>query len=425
MDATESAREVITSGQKLAQGTGDLVKSTVSFSWAMSLLTARQVAAMMLPTSPSRQVDEAASAMNRVTRAAAGQLDGAVRTTFAMGNNIQTGLVDLAFSAVTPSKKGAPAPPAGATKALSIPMWTGGMRRVAGVRTVSSGAVHRPVPQQELVSTLARYQEESSADPRDLETITIGLWKSEGFSTTVGKYLLPENTLADRRLPRQTLGIAHVGFGSGSTERLVFDVAKLTDLFETRAHPDFKGFSYEGIGAILRIYEPGFFKVMSGALGLIRLDAPDPPDPKDFYAGFLGKFPSDIQRLIVHGYGRIIAFSSMNIYGAIREATTLPAERVEAAVHGCGFAFAYMNNADMPRILENSAVPFDDPIRAAFQSGIVFALVFFEWYVPGGLAAWQPKGKLEAELIDRARAEAALAQKRGYLLPFRLENPIR
>src|SRR5262249_60618876 len=142
-------------------------------------------------------------------------------------------------------------------------------RRVAGVRTVASGALNRPVPQQELVEALTKYHTEATTGTTELQKSVTGLWKSEGLSTTVGKFLLPDNKLSDPRLPRHVLPIAHVGFGSGSTELLEFDVAKLTARFTDVCHPDYRGFSYEGIGAILRIYERGFFKLLSGALSLI------------------------------------------------------------------------------------------------------------------------------------------------------------
>ena len=77
----------------------------------------------------------------------------------------------------------------------------------------------------------------------------------------------------------------------------------------------------------------------------------------------------------------------------------------------------------MPNVLENSAIPFDRTIRAAFQNGLIYSQVFFDWYLPGLLEDWQPKGPLEAELIDHARREAAAARKRGYPLAMRLENP--
>jgi len=270
---------------------------------------------------------------------------------------------------------------------------------------------------------LIEYHRESTAGTVERVKAVVGLWKSEGLSTSIGKHLMPENTLADPQLPSNVLPIAHVGFGSGSTEAMLFGVDQLHALFAARCHPHYVGFSYEGIGAILRIYERGFFKVMSGTLGLIPLDAPDGPSPEGFFAAYLQQYPPDLQRLIAHGYGRIVAFSNIDIYTAIQQATAFPPARVEPAVHGCGFAFAFMNSADLPRILERSAVPFAPAVRAAFQNGLVYSLVFFDWYTPGLLAAWQAQGPLEAELVNHARGEAEASKRRGYLLPFRLEQP--
>jgi hypothetical protein len=267
----------VAASMEMMKATGDLLKSLTRFSWAMSVYTAHQAVGMM--TSNPLNNNNAGS-MDALATAASRQLSGPVRTAYSIGTNVQSGLIDFAFNASGFGPKGQKAP-SDAT-GLSVPMMTGGRRRVAGVSTVSSGAVHRPVPQAELVETLTRYQMEAAENPADLPKIVIGLWKSEGFSTTVGKYQLSENTFGDPRLPRQALPIAHVGFGSGSTESLVFNVSGLTSLFAERAAPDYRDFSYEGIGAILRIYERGFFKVMSGALGLIRLDAPDGPDPAGF-----------------------------------------------------------------------------------------------------------------------------------------------
>ena len=397
----------------IVESAGDLVKSVGKFSLAMSLLAARQITGLVRPKD-ARSVDD-------VTRAAGGHMSGVVRTAFAVGTNVQSGLVDAAFNAVGMGVKGQQ--PTGDTSKLVIPLQTMASRRVAGVKTVASGASDRGVPQAELVLKLTQYQVEQQGRPIDAAKAVIGLWKSEGLATSIGKHLLPENTWTDPRFPREVLPIAHVGFGSGSTEEMVFDVAKLDALFASTCAPDYLGFAYEGIGAILRIYERGFFKVMSGALGLIRLDAPDGPDPKNLFGDYLKQFPPDRQRLIVHGYGRLVAFSNLNIYKAIQEATSFPAERWEATVHGAAFAFAMMNSADMPTVLENSNIPFDRSIRAAFQNGLIYSQVFFDWYLPGLLEDWRPTGPLEAELIDHARREAAAARKRGYPLAMRLENP--
>jgi hypothetical protein len=402
----------------LVQSTGALLKSVGRFSIGMSLLAAKQAASFVMPAGKS--TPDAAS-MDDVTRAAGEHLSGPVRTAFAVGTNVQAGVVDAAFNLAGAGPKGQR--PQGNTSDLAIPMTTGATRRVTGVRTVASGALERGVPQDEFVMRINGYHDESASGTIEREKTVSGLWKSEGLSTSLGKHRLTENTLRDPRLHGQVLPIAHVGFGSGSTESLVFDVEQINALYADRCAPDYRGFSYEGIGAILRIYERGFFKVMSGALGLIKLDAPDGPDPSGFFAAYMQRFPPDIQRLIAHGYGRIVAFSNMNIYAALTEITTYPAERIEPAVHGAGFAFAFMNSADLPRLLDHSAIPFDAHVRAAFQNGLVYALVFFDWYANGLLEHWQPSGALETELIEHARREAASARQRGYPLAFRLENP--
>jgi len=294
---------------------------------------------------------------------------------------------------------------------------------MAGMRTVAAGARERPVPQAELIRRLSAYHAEASTGDSVLDRSVAGLWRSEGLAATIGKHLLPENSLNDPALARQVLPVSHVGFGSGSTESLVFDAAGLDALFSERCARDYLGFAYEGIGAVLRFYERGFLKIMGGALDFIALDAPDGPDPAGFFADYLKQFPSTIQRLITHGYGRIITFSNLTIGSAIKEATALPSERIEPAVHGAAFAFAMVNRVDLPQILRQSAVPYTPAVRAAFQNGLIYALVFLDWYVPGVLATWQPQGALETELIDQARQEAALSVERGFPLAFRLAAP--
>ena len=403
---------------EIARAAGDLAKSVGRFSVAMSVFAARQTAAIV---SSAASGDDPTPRANVVARAAGDQLTGMLKTAYAVGTNLQSGVVDAAFDMASFSSAG-PAP-TGPTTALSIAMKDRIERRVKGVKTVASGALGRPVPQSELVARLNLYQADATSAGVTRDKAVEGLWKSEGLATTVGKHFLRENSFADPALARQVLPIAHVGFGSGSTEAQVFDVPALDALLASACHPDYAPFAYEGIGAIIRIYERGLFKVMSGALGLISLAAPDGPDPKDFFAEYLGRYPAATQRLITHGYGRLVAFSNIDIYTAIRQAAALPVERVEPAVHGAAFAFAMMNAADMPRILENSAVPFAPPVRAAFQNGLMYSLVFFDWYSPGLLDAWQPVGPTETTLIEHARREAAASQARGRLLPFHLENP--
>jgi hypothetical protein len=309
-------------------------------------------------------------------------------------------------------------------RGLKISLLPTATRRMNGVKTVSSGAVNRTIPQAEYVESCRKYQQEAATHVGSLPGVVNGLWKVEGLSTTFGKYRLPDNTLNDPRLPREALGIAHVGYGAASTEHVLFDARKLQDIAATKCEPNYRNFTLEGIGSILRIYEPGFFKFMCGMMGLIPRGAPPGPVRDGFFAGFLSAFSPEVQRLITHGYGRIVAFSRTSIYKALEEAMELPPERVEPCVQGIAFAFAMMNAEEMPRLMENSDIPHPPPARAAFQNGLVYAMVFCDWFAPGLLAAWQPQGRLEEKLIALARAESAANLQRGYPLPFRLETPV-
>jgi hypothetical protein len=293
-----------------------------------------------------------------------------------------------------------------------------------GVKTVSSGATNAVIPQSEFRAGCRRHQQEAAGNPSHMPSVVAGLWKTEGFATTLGKYRLPENTLNDHEIPRESYGIAHVGYGAASTEHTLFDTGKLTEIVETLSEPNYRGFTYEGIGSILRIYEPGLFKFMCGMLGLIPKGAPPGPDKSGFFARFYADFPPETQWLITHGYGRLVGFSNISIYKAIDEAATLPSERVAPCVQGIAFAFAMMNSEEMPRLLENSAIEYDARVRAAFQNGLVYGLVFCDWFVPGFLDAWRPNGKLGEKLTALARNESSLNRKRGYPLPFHLENPV-
>jgi hypothetical protein len=308
---------------------------------------------------------------------------------------------------------------------LSISLLPLARRRINGVKTVSSGAVNRTIPQSEFSQTLRRYQEQAARRTDSMLEVVSGLWRSEGFSTTFGKYRLPENTLDDPKIPRESLGIAHVGYGAASTEHALFDTGKLHEIVETKSNPNYRGFTTEGIGSIVRIYEPGIFKTMCGLLGLIPKGAPPGPDKGGFFAGFYSAWSPEEQRLITHGYGRLVAFSKISVYKAIQEAQALPSDKVYPCVQGIAFAFAMMNSQEMPRLLENSALEAGGDLRAAFQDGLVYGIVFCDWFAPGFLAAWKPQGVLEGKMVDRARAESALNLKRGYALPFALENSFR
>lgn len=339
----------------------------------------------------------------------------------AVSNNLQSGLIGAVSDLAGRGPQGQT--PEGGTSGLSMPLSQSASRRMTGVQTVASGARDRPITQDELIPQWTTYHAEAVASGTERARIVAALWKSEGLATTIAKHPLPENSLRDPLIVPELRPVTHVGFGSGTAEFLAFDAARLDARFRDECVADYREFAYEGVGAMLRAYERGFFKLMTHTVGLIPFDAPEGPNPAGFFAEYLAQYPPHVQRLIAHGYGRIVAFSHMDVYRAIQEATTLPESRVEPVVHGIAFAFAMINSTDLPLYLRRSDIPFAPPVRAAFQNGLVYSLTFLEWFVPGLLAAWQPHGALETDLIALARCESAAAVDRGRPLAFRLDSP--
>jgi len=72
----------------------ELTKSTISFSWGMSLFGFSQLINSLQPR-------KAAGSFDTVTRATERELGSALKATFRVGDNLQRGFVDLMFNILT------------------------------------------------------------------------------------------------------------------------------------------------------------------------------------------------------------------------------------------------------------------------------------------------------------------------------------
>jgi len=290
--------------------------------------------------------------------------------------------------------------------------WQSAWRKLHAFRTVSQKKMEGPLTQADLLSRIAAIQKEAVAG--DIAAKTAALWKMESLGVTFARQARPGDTLHDSRLPAEALPITHVGMGAGTVEVVDFDAPRITQVIDSVAHPDYRLFGYESLGAMLGVYEKTVPRMM---LGLRPLHRPDP-------AQFISSFPPGVQRLIAHGYGRLLYFNSKHVGAAFRNVRDRTFLEPWAAVQGMGFGYAMVNHRELDRVLETGdvLVVFDPTLVRAFQAGLVYALMFWEWESPGFLQALRFPGSPAEELISIAREESEAARKRGFLGPFVVER---
>jgi len=76
----------------------DFIKSTLRFSWAMSLFGVQQLE--NIGEDSSQQNNKTATAFEKVTQASEEQLAGVVKSAFKAGDQLQSGMVDMILGAL-------------------------------------------------------------------------------------------------------------------------------------------------------------------------------------------------------------------------------------------------------------------------------------------------------------------------------------
>src|SRR2546423_9241574 len=101
----------------------DFLKSTVRFSWAMSLFGVQQLENMI--SDPVQQTNNAATAFESVSKATEEQMAGVVKETFKAGDRLQSGVVDAMLGALTGKPQQPPAGSAKTTTTQTAPVHSG------------------------------------------------------------------------------------------------------------------------------------------------------------------------------------------------------------------------------------------------------------------------------------------------------------
>ena len=110
--------------------------------------------------------------------------------------------------------------------------------------------------------------------------------------------------------------------------------------------------------------------------------------------------------------------------GAIRNAGRVEALDVRTATHGIAFAYAMLNSADLPRVLETGADLRHPEIAEGFESGLAYALAFWDWPFPGVLDTLAPRTDRQAQLVTRARSVIEESRRANRLTPFAVDPRI-
>ena len=288
-----------------------------------------------------------------------------------------------------------------------ISAWQASWRKLVAFRTVSQRKQEGPLNTASLIEQVVAIQQEGAAS-QELSVKTAALWKMESLGVTFGRIAHIVDSLSDPSLPPEARPIVHVGMGGAAVELANFDRAEIIRIIDLLAHPDYRLFGYEQIGAMLGVYEKTAPRLI---LGLKRLDRPDP-------AKFIPLFPPEIQRLISHGYGRLLYFNSKDLRAALLNIRKREFLDLLAAVQGMAFGYAMVNHNDLGAVLETGDYLLEPALIAAFQSGLVYALEFWEWSFPGTLDSLRLPGDRTERLIRTARQEVADARQQGRLDPF-------
>jgi hypothetical protein len=288
-------------------------------------------------------------------------------------------------------------------------MWDASWRKMVAFQTVKQDKLVALLTPAELMERIAATRIEGGQTD-GVAAKTKSLWKMESLGVTFGRVAATGDSLSDSRLPPEACPIAHVGMGGAAVEVSNFDAIKISSHIDSLARPAYRLFGYEQIGAMLGVYEKSVPRLMLGLKALNR--------PED--APFIASFPGEVQRLISHGFGRLLYFNSKHIDEALRNIKARTFLDPAAGVQGMAFGYAMVNHQDVPTVLGTGGSLLDGKLIEAFHSGLIYALMFWEWCWPGVLNGLPVPHAQAGKLIAAAQRGIADAKQVGSLPAFKV-----
>ena len=298
-----------------------------------------------------------------------------------------------------------------------VPIWKNSIRKANTIRSVSMAADRHD--QSGYVDRITEIQRAAAASD-DPFFKTRSFWQMEKVSAEFFKSAPTGGTLHDPRIPLAARPIVHCGMGIGAVEALGFRLPPLRQRIEAFTDSDYRPFCTESIGAMLGVYAPGPFLTFAsgmrriGLLPMANLSRPD-------LGTYLGHFDPTAQRLLAHGYGRILFFRKLSVASAIRSARSEELLDPLSCVRGIAFAMAMVNCPDVCEVISHRFEWGDPAIDHSFNQGLVYALVFWEWMSPGFLSQFPGTTRLARLRTEAAKREISWALDRGHPIAFDLQ----
>ncbi len=298
-----------------------------------------------------------------------------------------------------------------------IPAWKSWLRKGDTIRSVSQAALR--LDQDEFVHRLSAIQSRAAASADPLFK-TRSFWQMEKVSAEFIKSGAAGEGLRDSRLPLEVRPISHCGMGIGAVEMLGFGPGPLLAAIDRFSHPDYRAFARESIGAMLGVYEPGPFLWLARGMGRFGL-IPMADLSRPALGPYLEHFDPEDRLRLAHGFGRLMYFRSHSIPGALRAVRGVPLFDQASCVRGIAFAMAMVNSHEVARLVMTRTYDWgDERTNLAFEAGLVYALVFWEWMSPGFLRRFTPASDAGRRRARAAENEMAASRERGYPLAFSL-----
>ena len=278
-----------------------------------------------------------------------------------------------------------------------IPRWKAFGRSLRPLRIIADQSMQRKYTHKEFLEASIGVCDHAATSSL-IGDKSAGLWRMEKLGFSYCRH--GGGTLNASDIPIAIQPITHVGLGIAATETAGFSSDRMTELIDSRAHPDYREFPYESIGCIWAVYANKLYRWMFRTISKANIPVTQLPPWNDFAANF----SPEIQRLLSHGYGRTLYFKNCSVRKAIREAESIEGVDAATAAQGIAFAYAMLNYNDLHCVLETGSDIKDEAIAEGFRNGLVYALAFWEWPYPGFLNSLQARSDRQNTFISSAKA---------------------